>query len=720
MPTSMSETSATLPLPPHHAPPESSCPPPNPAVSSVIISSTTVNRTVSQDPSLRTLGCQLNSPKPSFDVSKPVPSTQAMNSESIVSNGPCNLQVAGNARGSPSFGGDGAKFLDIGVQPWSNSMETGNLIDLDELESCDELWNDEADLQILRVEERKSLHAHRKSSDIAIPERNPPITAPLVRLDEYQYKNMRLRPSKTVELIDGDFLVITDIIKEPVGWGEITLRGHRLQRCRSMNGLLEKKLNEVCVFHEVDVDDPRPPQEQSVTEASIYTIKGMRKLRKTNQIFPLCRSLASEVFCTPEDAATEGGLTARWKYTCTYTSATDRWHNNPKERSLEFLREGECSKESRASDKLKRFDWRGATVPGGGFRPELEDETQSVESIRGDSVISLASSNLRPETDFAIMKPPTASLEAGSSGKREAHISSSLPLPYRKRQASFSDDTSLDDSNRKKVRFRYWEGVEVTRQHLADLSVDKRSPECRDQYLVDFPFENPSSQGQEISSVQKQTSTYPYHFRADTPSPLTNLCSSDLATPPPTGNIACAPVSAKMPVIRSPGQMLTYGDAFCGAGGTTRGAAMAGLRVKWGFDQWEHACSTWRTNFPQATCYQLSSYEFVDKVRGSKHRKAVDSKVDILHLSPPCQYFSPAHTVDCPNDEMNVASLFAVGDVVKVAKPRIVTLEQTFGIVAVRFRKYFNSLIQMFTALGFSVRWAVVNLAQWACSKYAF
>jgi DNA (cytosine-5)-methyltransferase 1 len=641
-----------------------------------------------------------------------------MDSERIVSNGSANLQVAGHARRSTYFGSDGSNSLDMGVETLPNTMETGTLIDLDELENCDELWNDEADLRILRVEERQSLQSCPKPSNIAIPERNLPITAPLVRLDQYQYKNMRLRPSKTVELIDGDFLVITDIIKGPVGSGDITLRGHRLQRCRSMNGLLEKKLNEVCVFHEVDLDDPRPRQEQSAIETSIYTIKGIRMLRKTNQIFPLCRSLALEAFWTPEDAAKEGRLTVRWKYTCTYTSATDRWHNNPKERSLEFLREDECSKESRASDKLKRFDWRGETVLGGGYRPELEDEIQSVESIRRDSIISLASSNLGREPDLAIMNSPTASLETGRSGKRKAQISSSLPVPSRKRQASSSDDTPLDENDRKKARSRYWEGVEVTRQHLADLSVDERSSLCRDEYLVDLPFENSPGQGQDISSDQTQTLTYPHHFRVDTPSPTVDLSSSDLATPPPTGNIACAPASVKMPVIRSPGQMLTYGDAFCGAGGTTRGAVMAGLRVKWGFDQWEHACSTWRTNFPQAACYKLSSYEFVDKVRGSKYRKPVDSKVDILHLSPPCQYFSPAHTVDCPNDEMNVASLFAVGDVVKVAKPRIVTLEQTFGIVAVRFRKYFNSLIQMFTALGFSVRWAVVNLAQWACSNY--
>jgi len=68
------------------------------------------------------------------------------------------------------------------------------------------------------------------------------------------------------------------------------------------------------------------------------------------------------------------------------------------------------------------------------------------------------------------------------------------------------------------------------------------------------------------------------------------------------------------------------------------------------------------------------------------------------------------------DDEQNVASLFAVEEVIKVSRARVVTLEQTFGIVCARFRWFFNSLIQMFTSQDFSVRWAVVPLAQWVCT----
>jgi DNA (cytosine-5)-methyltransferase 1 len=136
---------------------------------------------------------------------------------------------------------------------------------------------------------------------------------------------------------------------------------------------------------------------------------------------------------------------------------------------------------------------------------------------------------------------------------------------------------------------------------------------------------------------------------------------------------------------------------------------MAGLKPVWGFDANNHACSSWRLNFPDATMYQEWADEFIQRGLGNS-----SLKVDILHLSPPCQYFSPAHTVDGKDDEINSASLFACGGLLDIAKPRIVTLEQTFGIVILpRFQAYFNALIQMFTERGFSLRWKVAQLQNW-------
>jgi DNA (cytosine-5)-methyltransferase 1 len=490
-----------------------------------------------------------------------------------------------------------------------------------------------------------------------------------------------------------------------------------------MNGLLERKLNEVCFFYEVDLDDQRPPEEQSAIEVSVNMVKDLRSVRKTNQLFPACRNITLEDFRNQLQAAKEGGLTARWKYTCTYASAADRWDNNLKERTLEVLRERECTSGFGVSDIMQRFGWRGETIPGGAYLPDLHVEKELIETSRKESVISLASSTPESESDCLIIESPTAS--AKIAGKRHIDLSSSItPTPCRKRRpSSLNEGLAQDESrnNSKKVRIENEKEVEVTRRELSTLHVEEEVIVLgKASDMVDMTVDASSSQSQPRSLVATNIAPlrYSQHSAASKIALAIDVSSSELASPPPTGAVQYGPISEKGTVFRSPGQMLTYGDAFCGAGGTTRGAAMAGLRVVWGFDHWNQACSTWRANFPYATCYELTSQRFIVTTQGSKFRKPVDVKVDVLHLSPPCQYFSPAHTVNCPNDEMNIASLFAVGAVIKAARPRIVTLEQTFGIVATRFYRYFNSLIHMFTALNFSVRWAVVPLAQWARSKY--
>lgn len=153
---------------------------------------------------------------------------------------------------------------------------------------------------------------------------------------------------------------------------------------------------------------------------------------------------------------------------------------------------------------------------------------------------------------------------------------------------------------------------------------------------------------------------------------------------------------------RTEKQRYTFGDCFCGAGGMSRGAVNAGLRIKWGFDFNLAACQTYAMNFFRTPIYHVWANQF-SEAKG-------DYKVDICHLSPPCQFFSDAHTVQGKDDDMNTASLFAIFNLLDKAKPRIVTLEQTSGLIR-RHPIFFNAVILMFTARGFSVRWKVMNCA---------
>ena len=88
-----------------------------------------------------------------------------------------------------------------------------------------------------------------------------------------------------------------------------------------------------------------------------------------------------------------------------------------------------------------------------------------------------------------------------------------------------------------------------------------------------------------------------------------------------------------------------------------------------------------------------------------------DFQVDVLHLSPPCQTFSPYHVHQGKNDELNQATFFAIEELLKKVKPRIVTLEETFGLSRMlKHQDWLNAMIQIFTKLGFSIRWRVFNL----------
>jgi len=148
----------------------------------------------------------------------------------------------------------------------------------------------------------------------------------------------------------------------------------------------------------------------------------------------------------------------------------------------------------------------------------------------------------------------------------------------------------------------------------------------------------------------------------------------------------------------------TFGDAFCGGGGTSRGAKGAGLRVDWGFDFNSAAMDTFQRNFWGARRENIAAHDFATII-------TEDFMVDILHLSPPCQTFSQIHVHQGKDDEMNEATFFAVEEIVRKVKPRIVTMEETFGLTGNPEKlRWFHALIQVFTKLGFSVRWKVFNL----------
>lgn len=80
---------------------------------------------------------------------------------------------------------------------------------------------------------------------------------------------------------------------------------------------------------------------------------------------------------------------------------------------------------------------------------------------------------------------------------------------------------------------------------------------------------------------------------------------------------------------------------------------------------------------------------------------------------PRASFFSPAHTREGQNDQENIDALYSCMELVRKCTPRIITLEQTFGITHDRHSQHFWGLIAQFTDLGYSVRWKVVRLCTW-------
>ena len=147
----------------------------------------------------------------------------------------------------------------------------------------------------------------------------------------------------------------------------------------------------------------------------------------------------------------------------------------------------------------------------------------------------------------------------------------------------------------------------------------------------------------------------------------------------------------------------TLGDAFCGGGGVSSGARMAGFRVEEAFDKDPDCVATYRLNFPHARCHCVSVYNFARAINRSH-------KYDHLHMSPPCTPFSPLHNRPFDNDDQNLAAFLDMELLLKKTTPRTVTLEETYGITRGEENlEWFTALIQIFTRLGFSLRWNVFN-----------
>jgi hypothetical protein len=211
----------------------------------------------------------------------------------------------------------------------------------------------------------------RKST--VIPQRNPPVNAPFVQVDTATTTTgIKIRPGMIYELLHQQDFILVKVILKNLENGDILLRGLKLQRSRDLNGMLPKKLNELCVHVEIELDDERDYLEQALIEISIHEIMTKRQTRFTNRPFPEC-SWRQGGMIRKDEAEISGDLTARWLYTCSFLTARHRANNRYNERSLQRMTQNILVDLKRSGhdvpDSELRNEARGVTIAGGSFIP---------------------------------------------------------------------------------------------------------------------------------------------------------------------------------------------------------------------------------------------------------------------------------------------------------------------------------------------------------------
>lgn len=659
-------------------------------------------------------------------------------------------------------------------------------------EESSQIWiTQQHEAEMKRTPSRSSQSKTKKLSQAPKEIRNLPVASPLQSLSEFIHNGIRLNPKANAELKNGDFMRIVDVFRDPAS-ATVFLRGWIFRRTRHMNGILEKKYNELCWILHVDEDDARDASVQAMESVPVTDVVRRRKIRLTNQAFPAFSFREDGMQDNEQTVLNERVLVCRFKYICTYLNSTMRDRYTWSEKALHRLRAEECDSSLAKEDEKLRYDWRGRTDMGGACSIMSTEEKQfmqheyqnqdalcrtheDTDEFSGTESTASSVSGLRDSQTSAcnptpdLIEEPDSSAEAtmnfidltedttdspsnalsdmpsvvGASGlngicqsvrekspevvmidaiiktttnsgtlqkRYEGQVTTTFTphsLLRRKHSCLFEDGQRVADSRKRPKTHQGWhDGTALLHEPLSNLGCSERSGACSDDGSEDIgilkhPYHSPRPSDIANDKIPKNQGTTNTGISCLEALPRAALASS-------VSNILMSPSESRVPTNSSvpgfPKQRYTFGDCFCGAGGVSRGAVQAGLRVEWGFDCNNYACSSYSLNNPFTSVYPLWAHDFCNQAQDR------DFKVDICHLSPPCQFFSDAHTVMGKNDDVNTASLFAISELVKKAKPRVVTLEQTSGLLR-RHEIYFNAVVLMFTSLGFSIRWKILNCA---------
>jgi DNA (cytosine-5)-methyltransferase 1 len=144
-------------------------------------------------------------------------------------------------------------------------------------------------------------------------------------------------------------------------------------------------------------------------------------------------------------------------------------------------------------------------------------------------------------------------------------------------------------------------------------------------------------------------------------------------------------------------------DLFCGAGGSSLGAAAAGVEIAAGFDVWPVAGSVYRANFPHARFYPCDLAALDESDIRSIHGDLGD--VDLILASPPCVDHSPARGAKPPSSA-GLDLPWCVWRFAVVFRARWIVVE---NVVQMRRWHGFRAFLHALMHLGYCVRAQILD-----------
>lgn len=147
-------------------------------------------------------------------------------------------------------------------------------------------------------------------------------------------------------------------------------------------------------------------------------------------------------------------------------------------------------------------------------------------------------------------------------------------------------------------------------------------------------------------------------------------------------------------------------DLFCGAGGLSYGFESAGFNILLGIDSDQKALEVFEKNHKgsKSICGDITqiSYDNIKELIG-------EQKIDIIIGGPPCQGMSLSgpRKFDDPRNKLYLSYIRLVEEI----KPRAFVIENVPGLVSLFKGQIKDSIIEKFTAMGYSVKYQILCAA---------